>query len=348
MLKTLIRLSDGREISSGVNESMNIRSCTITQCCNSGDDLTIGSVCAACVEMVVEAPDNTFRSDDVFTLYKVDDAGNRTQIGIFNVFAPEKKSDHLYKITAYDNVIKLDTDLSDWLLENIAFLSDPRSFVSEVCRQCGVVFSYKGFYFDDDIHRIPYFEPNGPVTGRKLLQWIGEMCGYFCIADAYGYICFKWYSAARVDLSETDKWVRFQGGCKFNNHIMPCDGVRLIFGTDSRQFPFRTLNNPYIIKDNPILQCWKDSGWTAVAELLAKKFEELDELCTLGEGYLAACEAAVQSTNEIEVGDIVIFDRQSPAEDGKPTPYISMLVMTKKTFGQRCVIKCTGSYRRRN
>ena len=47
MRKNLIILLDGTEISSG------IRSCTYTESVNSGTELTLGSVCCACLELSV-------------------------------------------------------------------------------------------------------------------------------------------------------------------------------------------------------------------------------------------------------------------------------------------------------
>ena len=345
MLRTLIRLSDGTEISSGLSASMNIRSCTITQCCNSGEELTIGSVCAACVEMVVQASDNTFNSEDIFTLFKVDDAGNETQIGVFNVFAPEKKGEHLYKVTAYDNVIKLDVDLSEWLLENVAYLRDPRDFAYAVCRQCGVAFSDTGFNFHD-IHYIPYFEPTGPVTGRKLLQWLGEMLGYFCVATPAGELEFRWY----VDningvLSDTGSRFRIRGSYKFKNHILPIDSVRIIDSNGNyRSSTLDSIGNQYIIKENPILEGYasvKHAGY-----ILQRLLNEKEIFECHGYGSLAACEVSIPASLDVNVGDIIVVDEQDP---GMQNTYKNcMRVMTKIQKGQKDTLYCTGSYRRRN
>ena len=347
MYRTLIRLSDGTEISSGSGKNMNVRKCTLTQCCNSGEELTIGSVCSACSELTLQVPDNTIRYNEAFTLFRVDDAGNTRQIGVFTPQKPQKSGDRLWKVTAYDNVSKLDVDLTQWLIDNIALLHDPRDFVNAVCNQCGVRFKYTGFNYND-YHYIPYFEPNGQVTGRKLLQWVAEFCGYFCVADPEGNICFKWYrDATTTDLTDTEKWFFYMGKRKFGNQILPCDGVRVIFEHGALQYPFREITNPYIIKDNPIFERLKENGWNYPAQRLAEKLEDLYAICSYGGGssHLGACEVTIPAGEDIEVGDIIIADKQLPEQDEKPN-YSYMIVMTKKTTGQQCTLKCTGSYRR--
>lgn len=351
MLRTLIRLSDGREISSGVNESMNIRSCTITQCCNSGDDLTIGSVCAACVEMVVEAPDNTFRSDDVFTLYKVDDAGNRTQIGIFNVFAPEKKSDHLYNITAYDNVIKLDRDITEWFIEVLTYNTlNPAELAGMVCEECGVVLGHYPLY-DSDLHVISQPQlPNGPIIGRKIIQWISEMLGYFCVATPNGELGFRWYTDKTnivLSGSDTSKRFRMQGSYKWKNEILPIDSVMIIdangtYGSST----FGSLGNQYIIKDNPFLIGDQLYLGKIAGHILLRLLEEKEIFECRGFGQLAACEVSVPASLDIAVGDIIVADEQDPGNQN--TFKKCMRVMTKIQKGQKDTLRCVGPYRRRN
>ena len=56
MLKNLIVLPDGTEISSGVGTVNAIQSVTLTQCVNSGEELTIGSACAAMLEATILTP----------------------------------------------------------------------------------------------------------------------------------------------------------------------------------------------------------------------------------------------------------------------------------------------------
>lgn len=350
MLRTLIRLSDGTEISSGSDASMNIRSCTTTHCCNSGEELTIGSVCAACVEMVVQAPANAFKCEDTFTLFKIDGVGNETQIGVFNVQTPQKKGHQLWQVTAYDNVIKLDIDLTEWLQENVAYLNDPRYFVAAVCRQCGVTFSDTGFIYNEDAHKIPYFEPTGTITGRKLLQWVAQMLGYFCIADSDGNIRFAWYrDNTRVVLSQKGERYQLQGSYKRNNEILPVDGVQIMYSKASIcQTPANiALSNPYIIRDNPILDSKTMLEMFDIADVIFDRLSH-DRIVFECDGFgsLAACEVSTPTSLDVNVGDIIVVDEQDPGEQN--TYKNCMRVMTKIQKGQKDTLYCTGSYRRRN
>lgn len=353
MLKTLIRLSDGREISSGVYKSINIRSCTTTQCCNSGDDLTIGSVCAACVEMVVEAPDGTFRSDDVFTLYKVDETGTRTQIGVFNIFEPRRKGKHLWQVTAYDNVIKLDTDLSDWLNENMAELSGaPDEFARAVCEQCGVHLAdaFPRFYRR---HYVDNFSVKGSVTGRKLLQWVAELLCCFCIADSNGDIRFDWYrNNTKVVLRDYGERYRFQGSSKLKGVILPIDGV-VIFYAQSPDGDAGSIcrvcrdqySNPYLITDNPILHVKRDDQDVQdIADEILIQLEHDALICQYGN--LVACEVSTPASLDINIGDIIVVDEREQ-QDLHPEQ-LYMRVMTKIQKGQKDTLQCVGPYRRRN
>ena len=355
MLRTLIRLSDGTEISSGLSASMNIRSCTITQCCNSGEELTIGSVCAACVEMVVQASDNTFNSEDIFTLFKVDDAGNETQIGVFNVFTLEKKGDQLYKVTAYDNVVKLDADLTDWFEGYIKQQpSDPVRFVDDVCRQCGVTIIQQPQY--SECHNISEFKAKAPVTGRKLIGWVAEMLGYFCTAGPYGDIAFGWYrDNTQVVLHGKGDRYRLQGSFKRKNRILPVDGVLIQYDKDQDGFngsicqtpAYVTLNNPYIIQNNPILDSKTMLEMFDIADTIMDRLSADRVIFECGGfGSLIACEVSIPASLDVNVGDIIVVIEQDP---GMQNTYKNcMRVMTKIQKGQKDTLYCTGSYRRRN
>ena len=348
MIKSLICLLDGTEIFSGVNESVNIRRCTTTQCCNSGEELTLGSVCAACAEIVVQSPRDILRPEDVFTLYKVDAAGIRTKIGVFNVHTSKKKGDCLWQVTAYDNVVKLDIDLTEWLKENVAYLDDPRDFVDAVCSRCGVEFSYVGFNYDSDVHYIPYFEPSEAVTGRTLLQYVAQMLGYYCIATPDGEIRFdKYRDNTGVVLSKDGVRYRLQKSYKLKNEILPVDGVRVIYNrVNLCQTPANVrLENPYIVKDNPILDKKTMTEMFVIADYLMSKFTHDRSIFEFnGLGSLVACEVSIPASHDVNIGDIIVVDEQDPGELN--TCKNCMRVMAKIQKGQSDTLKCTGSYRR--
>ena len=353
MIRKLVRLSDGTEIFSGPGSATNIRSCTVTQCVNAGEELTIGSVCAACVEMLVQAPDNTFRPESAFTLYDVDDVGVETKIGLFNVKTAHKKGESLFRVTAYDNVMKLDKDLTDWLEDNAGQLTDPRDFIRGVCDQCNVTLNEVPNY--GDFHTIVSFSARGKVTGRQLLQWVAEMLCYFVVADEDGEICFRWYrDNTSVILGSAGQRYRIKGSYKHNNGILPVDGVRMRL-RDSEgnvqkecQYPFyETFSNPYIIESNPILIAKDMNNLFEIAEdIIYKLNADRDIFSSGGTDHLAACEVMTPASQDVRVGDIIIVCEQDPGNAN--TTKIYMRVMTKIQKGQMDTLKCTGSYRRRN
>lgn len=355
MLRNLIRLSDGTEISSGSNAELNIRSCTITQCCNSGDDLTIGSVCAACVEMVVQAPDGTFTTGDMFTLYKVDDSGNRTQIGIFNVLTAEKRGNRLHQVTAYDEISRLDADLTEWFNDpSVSLPNDPKSFVSKVCFQCGVRLGKFPTY--SDCHSIGAFSIRGTVTGRRLLFWVAEMLGCFCTADSDGFISFDWYrDNTQIVLRDKGQRYRLQGSFKQRGTMSPIDGLLIMNDRDNDgqndrvyQTPeYISLKNPYIIKDNPILGVKDMPIVFDIADHIWEILTNDQQICKDGgHGSLVSCEVATPASLDINVGDIIVVDEKDP--DNPDTDRLFMRVMTKIQKGQKDTLQCVGSYKRRN
>ena len=94
MLRNLIVLPDGTEIFSGNGAQHTIQSATITSCANSGTELTLGSVCSDALEVKFFTPRgnlNIAHSTEV-ALYKVDDAGERTKVGLFTLSAPKRPS----------------------------------------------------------------------------------------------------------------------------------------------------------------------------------------------------------------------------------------------------------------
>ena len=117
MLKTIIKLPDGTQISSGKIMDTAIQSCTITECVNSGEELTLGSACAASLEvtLLVNGDDLDVTAGEEVTVYKQDGNKAPTQVGVFILEKPTRAAANSIKFTGYDRVSKLDKDLTAWL-----------------------------------------------------------------------------------------------------------------------------------------------------------------------------------------------------------------------------------------
>ena len=192
-MKNLIILPDGTEIFSGINETTNIRSTYLKQCVNSETELTLGSVCASILECKIQTPGGALNvaAGTEITLYKVDDAGARHKVGLYTLEKPTRPSAHTYKITAYDRISWLDTDLTEWLTSLDGWPYTVFDFAHMVAGECGLVL--KNTSLLNGGYQIRKFTGQG-ITGRKLMEWIGQICAKFCRATPDGEIEFAWYT----------------------------------------------------------------------------------------------------------------------------------------------------------
>lgn len=192
-MKNLIILPDGTEIYSGDFRGNNLRSATLKQCVNSETELTLGSVCAAILECTFQTPNGALNiaAGTEITLYKVDDSGTRHKTGLFTLEKPTRPSAHTYKLTAYDRISWLDKDLTEWLAGLNGWPYKVIDFAHMVAAQCGL--TLKNTELLNGEYQIRKFSGQG-ITGRRLMEWIGQICAKFCRATADGEIEFAWYS----------------------------------------------------------------------------------------------------------------------------------------------------------
>lgn len=191
MLKSIIVFPDGTEISSGNHAGNAIQSCTFTECINSGTELTLGSVCAAMVEIKLITPEGGLQiaAGDEITVYK-DDGTARHQLGIFIAEKPTRPSAHTMKLTAYDRISKLDKDLTEWVAALTEWPYSLYELASMVCDTCGL--ELVNTEIPNGSYMVQAFSAEG-ITGRKLMQWVGEAAGRFCRATVDGKVEFAWY-----------------------------------------------------------------------------------------------------------------------------------------------------------
>lgn len=194
MLKTIIMLHDGWEISSGTPGQTAIASCTITESVNSGTELTLGSVCAAMAEIKLLEPEEEYHiaAGDELTILK-DDGNAPETLGIFIAEKPTRPNAHTMKLTAYDRVTLLDKDLTDWVKNLTGWPYRLYDMAAMVCDACGLELA--NTQIPNGNYLVQKFSAAG-ITGRKLMQWIGEAAGRFCRATADGKIEFAWYEPA--------------------------------------------------------------------------------------------------------------------------------------------------------
>lgn len=208
MYQTILTLPDGTELSSGAGHSIAIQSVQYTEAVNSGDELTLGSACACCLEVSIYAPAGSLsiQAGDDVVCWTLDDDGYREQLGVFTAEKPTRSSANGYRLTAYDHVAKLDKDLTAWLAaEKAAEDAAPgrwtytlAAFAAAVCGQCGLTFAGGVPEAVADFAIAPFALES--CTGRQLMQWVGEAAGRFCRATPDGKIELAWYEDLEPEL----------------------------------------------------------------------------------------------------------------------------------------------------
>ena len=172
----------------------NIVSVSWTEQVNSdSDNITPGAVCANAIDISFwVGSDDTLKIEQgtELTYYKIDDyTAVETKIGVFTCEKPEKDGSNKYKVTAYDNVTKLDIDVSDWL-NALTFPVSISSFATQLATKCGLEFANSAPINGD--YSVQAFTATN-VTGRELMKMVAQATGSFIRANANGELEYAWY-----------------------------------------------------------------------------------------------------------------------------------------------------------
>ena len=334
MLKTVIVLPDGTELSSGGHAINAVQSVTLTECVNSGEELTLGSTCANAMEATLLTPKGglAIAAGAEVKVYKEDPTGFRIPVGIFILEKPTRPSANTMKLTGYDRVSKLDKDLTAWLSGLDGWPYQLTTFAGMVCEACGLTFE-QSHVANEDTFLVQQFSRSS-VTGRQIMRWLGEIGCRFCHATAEGDIEFAWYEDSKKTITTSGDLYYFQNGLTYEDfNTAPIDAVqiRLADSEDGALWPEAGEGaNSYIITGNPILN--------------AKVTNELEEVLDAIKAELVGvtytpCKVEISANMDIRAGNTVkITDK-----NGKT---ITAYVMTKTQTGQKDTLECTGSSKR--
>lgn len=190
----------------------NIVSVSWTEQVNSdSDNITPGAVCANAIDIefwITSDGSLAIAQGSTLTYYKVDaDTGTEHQIGIYTCEKPEKDGGNKYKVTAYDNITKLDIDVADWL-NSLNFPITIESFANGLAAKCGLTFKNVPPINGD--YPVQAFTANSS-TGRDLMKMVAQATGCFIRAAANGELEYAWYvtnSESSIDIT-THKGFRF-------------------------------------------------------------------------------------------------------------------------------------------
>lgn len=197
MLKNLIVLPDGREISSG-NQGPAILQLTLTRSVNSGKELMLGSACAAMLECTMFLPPEVpLEQGDALSLYQVDEQGNRHPVGVFLTQKPEHLGTHRRRLIAYDRMTLFDVDITQWVTELTDWPYSLDQLTAMLCAHCGVELATPSL--PNGAFAVQAFSVRD-CTARQLLGWIAEAAGRFCRIDSTGRLEFAWYTPTEIIL----------------------------------------------------------------------------------------------------------------------------------------------------
>ena len=194
MVRTLLVLPDGRELFSGPDSTTAILHTTLEQRVNDETELSPGSVCAGKLSVKLIAPEGlTLAAGDTVTAYRVDPEGDRQLLGLFLLEKPVRTGPWAVELVGYDRVSLLEKDLTLWLEGLTDWPYALSDFAAMVCRACGVTLE-EGALPNGD-YLVKRFSADG-ITGRQLMQWVGQIAGRFCRATPAGTLEFAWYAPA--------------------------------------------------------------------------------------------------------------------------------------------------------
>lgn len=190
MERHALHLPSGQVITSGTVDQAAIAEVTLTRCVSDEAQALPGTVGSAMLECRLLDAQGLITAGDRLVLF----TGER-QTGVFYAEKPEQISPNCLSVTAYDPISRLERSVSDWL----AGLSWPMplyALARELCAYCGLELATEQIpNGDHPVER--FFDPE--LTGRELMQWICQLCGRFCVANAQGQAELRWFTPATVE-----------------------------------------------------------------------------------------------------------------------------------------------------
>lgn len=276
----------------------NIVSVSWTEQVNSdSDNITPGAVCANAIDIefwITSDGSLAIAQGSTLTYYKVDaDTGTEYQIGIYTCEKPEKDGGNKYKVTAYDNIAKLDIDVADWL-NSLNFPITIEAFANSLAAKCGLTFKNVPPINGD--YPVQAFTANSS-TGRDLMKMVAQATGCFIRAASNGELEYAWYVTNSELLIATNKAksLRF--------HKTACDKENKIL-RDRQIVKLRTADVVYQPESTPYFSgqlTFSDFTVTAIDKVQVKQSD--DDVGVIYPADAVGTNALVISANKLLVTD---------------------------------------------
>lgn len=306
MYQSVLRLKDGTELTGGAAGNA-IKSITLHAAVNAGQEFTIGSAFSDYIEAEIWAdPGGSLQitAGDALTLYRQDDAGNRTKVGVFYAEKPTRTKRNSYKVTAYDTMSKLDADFSGWLRANQSrFPMTIWTLVQLACRQAGVAlasaslpingsYSVQAFYADD-------------LTCRQIISWAAEAAGCYAHMNADGKLQFLTYTDKRSTVKITpdgasNSTAYYADSLSYEDYTVKAIEKVQIRQSDSDVgviYPdSTTATNTYAVQGNLLLTTGTEANLKSVVQNLYNVLKNVT---------YTPCKVSVPSSSGLACGQIV-------------------------------------------
>lgn len=325
-MKSIIILSDGTELSSGVGTVNAIQSVTVTHETNSDQNITVGSTCSSMVEATIITPGGglSLTTGEEITLYKEQEDGQRKRIGVYILEKPTKINADAMRITAFDRITKLDKDLTLWFAGLEEWPYALFNLANMVCTECGLALENEDLPNGDFL--VQKFSADG-ITGRDLMRWIGQVAGRFCIATPDGNVCFDWYKENPKGIGTDIRY--YQGGLSFEDYtVQAIEKVQIRKTADDiGTFYPDAEGNTYVIEGNPMLSALDAETLLPVAQTL---YEQLKDIS------YTPCNVSIPATLDINAGDIVSVTDTNGEQ-------FKAYIMSKKITGDRDYLESRGT-----
>ena len=306
MLQPILTLPSGTELRGGQAGSA-VENLTLHTAVNAGQEFAIGSAYSDYIEAEIWAdPGGSLQitAGDVLTYYRLDDAGNRTKVGIFYAEKPTRTKRNSYKVTAYDTMSKLDADFSGWLRANQAqFPKTIWQLVQLACQRAGVAlassslpingsYSVQAFYADD-------------LTCRQIISWAAEAAGCYAHMNADGKLQFLTYTDKRSTVKITpngasNSTAYYADSLSYEDYTVKAIEKVQIRQSDSDVgviYPdSTTATNTYAVQGNLLLTTGTEANLKTVAQNLYNVLKSVT---------YTPCKVAVPSGSGLACGQIV-------------------------------------------
>ncbi len=189
MGRYVLVLPDGTHVVSGIPGQDALCRIQLTHSVADAAGESLGACCAAMLEAEIfyyhEPP---VRQGDMVRLYELE-GGSLQLLGQFYAEEPKLSGANRMTLTAYDEISRLDRDLTDWLAALDPWPENAWELAEAVCEECGIVLE-KTAVLNAEYAVAPF---TAQVTGRKLMHWLGQIFGRFLVALPHGAVCFDWY-----------------------------------------------------------------------------------------------------------------------------------------------------------